>query len=65
MRTLTNCKMRTIRKERGLPQWKIAYFANVSPSRLSMVENGLPPRPDEKERIANVLKASVKTIWPK
>ena len=60
---LTQIKLR--RLERGLLQIELAQRAHINRGRLSEIENGhLQPRPDELERIAQVLELGAPEVQP-
>jgi transcriptional regulator with XRE-family HTH domain len=58
-------KLRIARVTQGLRQKDVEKWTGIIQSRISMIENGLiEPRYDEKERLAKVLKTTVKMLFP-
>lgn len=58
-------RLRVVRAERHITQFALAYKSRVSPSRISMFENGhLEPTSDEKDRLARALKTDVAIVFP-
>lgn len=52
------------RRRSGLFQYDLAERAGMTPGRLSMIENRrLKPRPEEQQRIAEVLGVSVREVF--
>jgi len=60
---LTKNNLRDLRKKKGLSQWKLGLFSGVQQSRISLLEQGLPPNSEEMMKIANTLGVNASDIW--
>jgi DNA-binding XRE family transcriptional regulator len=57
--------LREIRFQRKISQWDLAKIANVHQSRISLIENGHPPKEREKQALAKSLRIRTDEInWP-
>ena len=57
--------LREARFKRRISQWKLAIHAGVHQSRISLIENGYPPRDYEKSRLVEGLRIAPEEIeWP-
>lgn len=58
-------KLRTVRKQQGIPILLLAKLARVSPHTISLFENyGVMPHPRAQQAIAQVLGVPVHDIFP-
>lgn len=48
----------------GWPQWKLALAVKIAVSRLSLLEQGAPPRAAEGEKLAKFFQVEPGDIWP-
>jgi DNA-binding XRE family transcriptional regulator len=46
------------------PQWKLALAVGIHPSRMSLLEQGAPPRPNEIEKLTKLFEVDLVEIWP-
>lgn len=53
-----------LRADYGWPQWKIGLAAGIHPSRMSLLEQGYPPRPNEIEKLTTFFEVGVADLWP-
>ena len=59
-------RLKVIRAERRLTQFKLALLSGITQSRLSYFENSLlMPTDDEKKKLAGALGMEVEGIFPK
>jgi transcriptional regulator with XRE-family HTH domain len=57
--------IKRFRLEQGRPQFQVAAACGLHPARLSLIETGrVQARPDELQRLADVLGVSVASIAP-
>jgi len=63
-RILVRTRLFGLRQATGLPQWKIALASGVKDSRLSKLENGLPPTAMDINRLTAFYEVSASEIWP-
>jgi transcriptional regulator with XRE-family HTH domain len=47
--------LRQLRQTRGLTLREVSRRSDINPGRLSIIERGVPPRPDELARILSAL----------
>ena len=59
-------KNNLVRLRAGLrwPQWKLALASSINVSRMSLLEQGAPPRPNEIEKLTNLFDVDSAKIWP-
>lgn len=58
-------RLRVLRADRHITQLTLARKARVNVTRLSFIENGLTePKPEERDKLARALKASVAEVFP-
>ena len=58
-------RLKELRKEKGISQFKLSVEAKINSAKLSHVENHLTDlTPPEKQRVAQSLRVSVEEIWP-
>lgn len=48
----------------GWPQWKVGLAVGMSPSQLSLLEQGHPPKPGEIEKLSRFFEVPADEIWP-
>jgi len=48
----------------GLPQWKVALATKIPASRLSLLEQGAPPKRKEIQKLTDFYGVSASEIWP-
>jgi len=48
----------------GWAQWKLALASGIHASRLSLLEQGAPPREIEIEKLSSLFEVDVGEIWP-
>jgi transcriptional regulator with XRE-family HTH domain len=60
---LVKNRLRQIRLGKKLTQWRLGVLADVDGSRISLIEQGAPPRESEKLRLAKALKIDPADIW--
>ncbi len=48
----------------GWPQWKLALAAGIHLSRMSLLEQGYPPRPNEFDKLTKFFEVGVADLWP-
>jgi len=53
-----------LRAQIGWPQWKIALASSIHVSRMSLLEQGAPPRPNEIEKLTKLFEVDVAVLWP-
>lgn len=57
-------KIKLLRMSQGLSQWELSRQSSMSQGRYSMIERGLiGPTPDERERLATILRAPTGTLF--
>lgn len=59
---ISNLKLQRIQRE--LTQVDLWMSSEVPQWRISLLERGITPKPDEAEKIAKALGVSVNEIWP-
>jgi transcriptional regulator with XRE-family HTH domain len=62
---LVRNRIKKYRLALGIPQWKLALAAKIAESRMSILEQGAPPRKTEKRKLAKVLDVDERDLWPK
>lgn len=63
-KALVQNRLVDLRKNLDLPQWKVALASGVKDSRLSQLENGLPPSPLDVQRLSVFFGVPASDIWP-
>ena len=57
-------RLKVVRAEKKMTQFKLSVFTGIIQSRLSYIENGLiEPSEDDKKKIAEALGVKVEEIW--
>ncbi|MBC2710632.1 MAG: helix-turn-helix transcriptional regulator [Desulfosarcina sp.] len=56
--------LRKVRHRISWPQWKLALAAGIAESRISVIEQGAPPRMPEMNKLSNALAVPINEIWP-
>jgi len=57
-------KIRELRSERRLTQWKLALAIGIAESRMCILEQGAPPRPKEITKLVSFFGLKAEEIWP-
>ena len=53
-----------LRAKKNWPQWKLSLAAKIAESRISLLEQGAPPRATEIEKLTKVFNVESDDIWP-
>ena len=61
---LVENRIRHFRLRMGLPQWKLALATKIPESRMCLLEQGAPPRPNEQIKIVSFMGVELQEIWP-
>jgi transcriptional regulator with XRE-family HTH domain len=57
-------RLRIVRAEKKMTQFKLSVLTGIIQSKLSYIENGLiEPCEDDKRKIAEAMKVKVEEIW--
>jgi transcriptional regulator with XRE-family HTH domain len=61
---LVKNRLSSLRKDLALTQWRVSLASGVRESRLSKLENGLPPSHLDVERLTAFYGVPFNEIWP-
>jgi predicted transcriptional regulator len=56
--------LQKLRAKLKWPQWKVGVAAGITDARISLLEQGMPPRTSEIQRLTAFFKVNTKEIWP-